>query len=307
MDPETIDLLLPARLCGQRLDKALAAVLTRYSRNRIQTWITQARVQVNQAIETKVSRQVSAGDHLRLLPLPTEEVGAFQPEAIELDVVYADRAVLVLNKPVGLVVHPAAGHWGGTLMNALLHHYPELSQLPRAGIVHRLDKDTSGLMVVARTLAAQADLLCQLRARSVKRSYCALVLGKTPEYGTIDAAVGRDPYARTKMAVVEHGREARTHFWRLAYAESGKVGISWLRCELDTGRTHQIRVHLASLRHPLVGDRVYGKNSAALSFPRQALHAEGLGLLHPEDGRSRDWHASPPSDMLALIASLGFG
>lgn len=305
-NPIPIVLTLPASIQGERLDKALSQILTQYSRNRIQTWITQGRVKVNELIVPAVRQPVFAGDHIELIPTLADEIAAFVPEPIALDIVHEDPSVIVINKPVGLVVHPAAGNWQGTLLNGLLYHYPELATLPRAGIVHRLDKDTSGLLVVARTLEAQTDLVRQLQARTVKRHYLAIVLGEAPLHGTVDAPIGRDPRSRIKMAIVPHGKPARTHFYRLATTQFDHFKISLVRCELETGRTHQIRVHLASLKHPLLGDNLYGRKLILpIHFSRQALHAYRLGLLHPTQHVEMHWRIDLATDMAILAQHLG--
>jgi len=243
-------------------------------------------------------------------------------EDIALDVVYEDDTILIINKPAGLVVHPGSGNWEGTLLNALLHHAPQLSEIPRAGIVHRLDKDTSGLLVVAKTLTAQTALVRQLQARTVQREYYALVYGEVARNGMVDAAMGRHPTQRTKMAIVEDGKPAVTHYSvaerfpaTSPFATSGDSGqgCTLLRCKLETGRTHQIRVHLASIRHPLVGDSTYLKGAQKCApqlreilaaFPRQALHAARLGLEHPETGEWMEWQAPLPEDMAQLLAQI---
>jgi 23S rRNA pseudouridine1911/1915/1917 synthase len=213
--------------------------------------------------------------------------------------------LLVVNKPAGLVVHPGSGNWQGTMLNALLHHAPQLSAIPRGGIVHRLDKDTSGLLVVAKTLTAQTHLVRQLQARSVKRLYLAVATGVIQMAGTVDAAIGRHPSQRTKMAVIHNGREAVTHYTVLEnYAQ-----FTLIECALETGRTHQIRVHLQSIKHPLVGDPVYGRvvhkaPDVVKDFKRQALHATRLGLVHPLTGLEMEWEIAPPADFQALLAAL---
>ncbi|MBS6362179.1 RluA family pseudouridine synthase, partial [Burkholderia sp.] len=242
---------------------------------------------------------------------------AFTPEPVPLDIVYEDDAIVVINKPAGLVVHPAAGNWSGTLLNGLLYRYGEAAAgLPRAGIVHRLDKETSGLMVVARTLAAQTDLVRQLQARTVKRRYFALVWGNMPEEGTIDAPIGRDPRERTRMAVVTgaSGKPARTHFRTVDTILWQRQPVSAIQCDLETGRTHQIRVHCAYVGNPLLGDPVYGHVRGRRSvtplpggFARQALHAWRLGLVHPVTGDAMQWRCPLPDDMTALVEALGFG
>jgi len=227
-------------------------------------------------------------------------------EAIALDVVYEDATVLVVDKPAGLVVHPGAGNPRGTLLNALLHHAPTLASLPRAGIVHRLDKDTSGLMVVAKTATAQTDLVRQLQSRSVSRQYLALACGDLARGATVDAPIGRHPTARTRMAVVVRGKPARTH---VEVLERHGI-VTLISCRLETGRTHQIRVHLASIGHPLVGDPVYGGGRSAklppllAAFPRQALHAQRLALVHPVTGKAVAWTSPLPPDFASLLAAI---
>ena len=234
--------------------------------------------------------------------------GAFevddQPEAIALNILFEDKAIIVIDKPTGLVVHPGSGNRAGTMLNALLHHAPPLAEVPRAGIVHRLDKDTSGLLVVAKTLEAQTDLVRQLQARSVKRCYLAVVHGVVRESGTVEAAIGRHPTQRTRMAIVDSGREARTHFSVKERFEKSTL----IECQLDTGRTHQIRVHMASIKHPLVGDATYGKRKSGSTvldaFPRQALHAWQLGLMHPLSHKPMQWESTVPDDFAQLLDGL---
>ncbi|QBQ97496.1 RluA family pseudouridine synthase [Paraburkholderia pallida] len=307
---------VPDELAGERLDKVLAKVFPEFSRNRLQGWIEAQRVHVD-GKPAKVRQPVPLGAVIELVPDLLPEQLAFTPEPVPLDVIYEDDAIVVINKPAGLVVHPAAGNWSGTILNGLLHRYGEAAAgLPRAGIVHRLDKETSGLMVVARTLEAQTDLVRQLQARTVKRRYLALVWGNVPDDGTIDAPIGRDPRERTRMAVVKgaSGKPARTHFRRVDKTLWHNQPVSAIHCDLETGRTHQIRVHCAAIGHPLLGDPVYGhargkRSVAALpdGFSRQALHAWRLGLIHPVTGRAMQWRAEVPDDMDALIAALGFG
>lgn len=226
------------------------------------------------------------------------------PEDIPLDVVFEDEQILVVNKPAGLVVHPGSGNRTGTLLNALLGRDAGFGSLPRAGIVHRLDKETSGLMVVARTLTAQTDLVRQLQARTVKRHYTAVVVGSPPASGTVDEPIDRHPTQRTKMAVVKGGREARTHFRRIEQFD----GAARIECVLETGRTHQIRVHMAYLGFPLVGDPVYGSRRrqppCTAAFPRQALHAYQLGLIHPSTREPMLWKVPLPQDLLDLLERL---
>jgi len=307
---------VPDALAGERLDKVLAKVFPEFSRSRLQGWIEAQRVRVD-GKPAKVRQPVPLGAVIELVPDLLPEQLAFTPEPVPLDVVYEDDALVVINKPAGVVVHPAAGNWSGTILNGLLHRYGERAAgLPRAGIVHRLDKDTSGLMVVARTLEAQTDLVRQLQARTVKRRYLALVWGNMPDQGTIDAPIGRDPRERTRMAVVAGaaGKPARTHYRRVDSTLWHGQPVSAIHCDLETGRTHQIRVHCAHIKHPLLGDPVYGhargrRSVAALpgGFARQALHAWRLGLIHPVTGRAMQWRADVPDDMDELIEALGFG
>ena len=307
---------VPHALAGERLDKVLAKVFPEFSRSRLQSWVEAGRVRVN-GLLAKVRQPVPLEARIELVPDLLPEELAFAPEPVELDIVYEDAALVVLNKPAGLVVHPAAGNWSGTILNGLLHRYGEAAAgLPRAGIVHRLDKGTSGLMVVARTLEAQTDLVRQLQARTVKRRYLALVWGAMPDEGTIDAPIGRDPRERTRMAVVTGaaGKPARTHFRTVDETLWQRQPVSAVHCDLETGRTHQIRVHCAHIGHPLLGDPVYGglrgrRTSVPLpgGFMRQALHAWRLGLVHPQTRRAVHWRAELPEDMAALVATLGFG
>ena len=282
----------------------LAELWPQHSRNRLQGWVREGRVLVDERPENEPKRKLLGGEVLVLNePEGIREV-AEQAEDIPLDIVFEDEQLLVINKPAGLVVHPGSGNWSGTLMNALLHHLPGIAAVPRAGIVHRLDKETSGLMVVAKTLEAQTDLVRQLQARTVRRQYLAIALGIVRRDGTVDAPIGRHPVHRVRMAVVPEtlgGKPAVTHFRILEeYAH-----CTLLECSLETGRTHQIRVHMASIKHPLVGDQVYGKVDPRVPlFHRQALHATRLGLLHPLTCRPQQCEAPPPADMLALLETL---
>ena len=307
--------LVPAALAGERLDKVLAKVFPEFSRSRLQSWTESGRVLLNGA-PAKVRQAVPLGARIELTPDFLPEQLAFTPEPVPLEIVYEDDALVVIDKPAGLVVHPAAGNWSGTILNGLLHRYPDAAGLPRAGIVHRLDKETSGLMVIARTLEAQTDLVRQLQARTVKRRYVALVWGAMPHEGIIDAPIGRDPRERTRMAVVAgaSGKSARTRFRLVDQTIWKQQTVSAIHCDLETGRTHQIRVHCAHVGHPLLGDPVYGsargrRSSAPLpgGFARQALHAWQLGLVHPGTGRLMRWRADLPADMAELVQALGFG
>ena len=246
-------------------------------------------------MRTIAARRVAAGQRLEVELVPTAESQAFRPEAMALPVVYEDASLLVVDKPAGLVVHPAAGHWSGTLLNGLLAHHAAAASLPRAGIVHRLDKDTSGLMVVGKTLEAVTAVVRAMAAREVSRRYLALVHGRLVEARlVIEAPIGRDPRSRVRMAVLGGGKPARTDVWTLATTDV----CSALRCRLHSGRTHQIRVHLAASGHPLVGDALYG-GAALFGLERQALHAVRLCLTHPSTGLSLDFVAAPPPDFAA--------
>jgi 23S rRNA pseudouridine1911/1915/1917 synthase len=307
---------VPPELAGERLDKVLAKVFPEFSRSRLQSWIEAQRVRVD-GQPAKIRQPVPRGASIELVPDLLPEQLAFAPEPVPLEIVYEDDTLVVINKPAGLVVHPAAGNWSGTVLNGLLHRYGEAAAgLPRAGIVHRLDKETSGLMVVARTLEAQTDLVRQLQARTVKRRYLALVWGNMREEGTIDAPIGRDPRERTRMAVVTgaSGKPARTHFRRIDSTVWERQPVSAIHCDLETGRTHQIRVHCAHIGHPLLGDPVYGRARGKRSvaplpggFARQALHAWRLALVHPKTGRTMQWRADVPADIAALSEALGLG
>jgi 23S rRNA pseudouridine1911/1915/1917 synthase len=289
---------VPGDCSGLRLDRALASLLPQYSRSRIAQWIRAGRVTVNG--RAALPRQkIWTGEEIVVMPSADPAAVAHRAEPIPLDIVFEDESMLVVDKPAGLVVHPGSGNWAGTMLNALLAHAPALAQLPRAGIVHRLDKDTSGLLVVARTLTAQTDLVRQLQARTVRREYLAIAQGRIARDGKIEAPIGRHPVKRTRMAVTPRGKEAITHYEVLERFD----GATLLRCRLVTGRTHQIRVHLSALGHPLVGDPAYGKRGSIV-FPRQALHAERLALLHPLTRLSMSWQAVAPADMQGLIATL---
>jgi len=295
-------------MTGLRLDQALQQLLPDYSRSRLQTWIKDKRVTLDG--ECVASKQtVWAGSKVRVEPELHPSETPFTAEEIALDIVYEDDALLVVNKPAGLVVHPGSGNWQGTMLNALLHHAPQLACIPRAGIVHRLDKDTSGLLVVAKTLTSQTDLVRQLQARSVKRDYLAVVQGLVARDGKVEAPLGRHPSQRVKMAIVHNGKPAVTHYSVLEHFDRHTL----IRCSLETGRTHQIRVHMQSIGHPLVGDPVYGGrplnlppllSDAVKNLGRQALHAERLGLIHPVSGEAMEWQVDLPQDMADLLKVL---
>jgi 23S rRNA pseudouridine1911/1915/1917 synthase len=301
-----IELKLNADACGVRLDKLLSTLVPQYSRSRLQQWIESGHVTV-EGKPAKGKLTMLGDERVRVTPQAAPEDNAFTPESMDLPIMHEDAAIVVIDKPVGLVVHPAAGNWSGTLLNGLLHRYPALAGVPRAGIVHRLDKDTSGLMVVARTLEAQTDLVRQLQARTVKREYLALVWGTPLMSGTVDAAIGRHPRERVKMAVSEHmnAKPAVTHYNRIATGALDGKPVSLMACRLETGRTHQIRVHMQSIGFPLVGDALYGKSHLAAVFPRQALHAWRLGLVHPSKGKPAEWNTPLPPDMGGLLERAG--
>ena len=294
-------LSVPADCAGQRLDQVLARLRPQHSRSRLQNWIREGRVAVGGQTACEPKQKLWGGELIELVEATDEHKLSSVPEAIALNIVHEDETLIVLDKPAGLVVHPGSGNWSGTLLNALLYHAPELERVPRAGIVHRLDKDTSGLMVVARTLEAQTDLVRQLQARTVKRFYQALVRGNVEHGATVDAPIGRHPTQRTRMAVVKTGKPARTHY-RIV---ERFIDCTLLECALETGRTHQIRVHMTSIGHPLVGDPVYGGGTSRVpigpEFHRQALHARRLGLVHPASGKPMLWKSNPPEDMAELI------
>ena len=295
-------LILPAGPPGQRLDQALALALPQFSRSRLKSWIDDGLVLVDsETCEPK--SKVYGGEEVEVTPPPDPSSGAFTPEAMALEIVHEDAQMLVVNKPAGLVVHPGAGNWSGTLLNGLLHHAPKLAGVPRAGIVHRLDKDTTGLMVVAKTVTAQTELVRQLQARSVKREYCAVASGKMLSDGMVDAPIGRHPKDRVRMAVVAEdrgGKSAVTHYT----VEERFASASMLRCSLETGRTHQIRVHMAHLGHALLGDSTYASRAAAARFTRQALHAARLTVNHPKTKKPVTWEAALPADFAALLVQL---
>jgi 23S rRNA pseudouridine1911/1915/1917 synthase len=301
---------VPDSAAGRRFDAVLAELFPEFSRSRLAAWIRSGDVRVD-GRELRPRDPVRGGEQVSLHARLEEETRA-EPQDIPLQVLYEDAEVLVIDKPAGLVVHPGAGNPDGTLVNALLHRDPSLATLPRAGVVHRLDKDTSGVMVVARTLPAQTALVAQLSARGVHRQYLAVVTGALVAGGTVDAAIDRHPRDRVKMAVREDGRDAVTHY-RLRERFRAHTA---LECRLETGRTHQIRVHMAHVRHPIVGDPLYGGPlklpkgasdeliAALRAFRRQALHAETLEFAHPASGEPVRCTAPVPEDMLALMAAL---
>jgi len=303
--------LVPASLQGERLDQVAARLFPDYSRSRLQSWIKKGDLRVD-GKQLRPRDKVTEGMSLRIMSVLEPEV-SWQAQNIGLDIIYEDDSIVVLNKPAGLVVHPAAGHADGTLVNALLNHSPGMSALPRGGIVHRLDKETSGIMVAAKSLPAHHNLVAQLQERTVKREYCAVCVGTMTGGGTIDEPIGRHPKQRKKMAVrVLGGKPAITHYRIVTrFANHTRIIVS-----LETGRTHQIRVHMAHRHYPLVGDPVYGGRprvprgasdeliATLRSFPRQALHAQALGLIHPESGEELRFECPLAKDILELLGTL---
>ena len=308
--PQTLRFEIPDHLGGLRLDQAMGQLLPDYSRSRITEWIRQGQVQID-GVLPKPRHKTHGGEAIEL-QIPLEPLTEVSAEPLPLDIVHEDEALIILDKPPGLVVHPAAGHWSGTLQNALLAHCPDLSRVPRSGIVHRLDKDTSGLLMVAKTLESHKQLVAQLQARSVKREYLALLMGWPVSGGTLNEPIGRHPTDRKRFAVRPDGKTAITHF----RIEERFRHHTLARVKLETGRTHQIRVHLDHAGYPLVGDPVYGGRSrlpakanpelllALKAFRRQALHAAVLGLSHPMSGEDLEWQAPIPPDFESLLDQL---
>jgi 23S rRNA pseudouridine1911/1915/1917 synthase len=301
---------VPARYAGKRLDQALVGLFPEFSRSRLQQWVQDGRVSLDRR-QPKSSEKVKGGERVEIdVPEATEL--AWSAQAIALNRVYEDEQLLVINKPAGLVMHPGAGNLDRTLLNALLYHSPQLKQVARAGIVHRLDKETSGLLVVAKSEAGRLNLIEQLRTRALKREYLAIVNGVMIAGGDVEAPIGRHPRDRTRMTVSMRGRPAISHYRVQARYRAHTL----VRIRLESGRTHQIRVHMTHIGHAIVGDRVYGgrprvASSASSqlaemlrSFGRQALHAAKLGLVHPETGKAMEWTAAVPADMQALVKAL---
>lgn len=305
-----ISTAIPDEMSGKRLDQALAILLPEHSRARLQGWIRDGYV----LIDNKTMRprdKVQGGEQVKIQAEVETQISA-SPENIPLEIVFEDEHIIVINKPAGLIVHPGAGNPQHTLMNALLNHEQKLEQVPRAGIVHRLDKDTSGLLVIARTLQSHTYLINQLQARDMHREYVTIVSGIMTAGGTIDQPIGRHPKHRTRMAVVKNGREATTHYRIIKkYRHHTQLQVN-----LETGRTHQIRVHMAWLHYPIIGDPVYGTKKQLVkgmnsslakiitSFPRQALHARAIQLAHPKNDEMMTWKAPIPEDITKLIGSL---
>ncbi len=307
----TLQAAIPESMSGKRLDYALARLFPEYSRSKLQQWLHDGHIIINNQIKLPGKTKVAGGEQITLhlvLKKQTESLA----EKIPLDIIFEDDEIIVINKPAGLVMHPAAGNQTGTLLNALLHHEPGLANIPRAGIVHRLDKDTTGLLVIAKTISSQKYLVEQLQARTIKREYQAIVHGNIIAGSTIDTAIGRHPVDRKRMAVNHNGKHAVTHY---RIAEKFRLHTH-IDVKLETGRTHQIRVHMAYLKHPLVGDPVYGGRlripphatvtleNTLRNFKRQALHAIRLTLHHPKNNKSMTWHAPLPHDMVNLLNEL---
>lgn len=303
--------IVPDHLYGKRLDQVLAEMFPDYSRSRIKEWILADAVQVSGQLCNTPRQKMLGGEQIDIVAdLPEDE--RFEAEPIALDIVFEDDHIMVINKPAGLVVHPGAGNSDGTLLNALLHHCPEIAEVPRAGIVHRLDKDTTGLMVIAKTIPAQTHLVEAMQAREITREYEAVCYGAMTGGGSVNQPIGRHPTKRTLMAVSENGKPAVTHY---RVMEKYRAHTR-LRLRLETGRTHQIRVHMTFISHSLIGDPVYGgrprpprqADESLLvmmrNFKRQALHAIMLKLAHPITGQLLEWHAPLPDDMVALNAAL---
>ncbi|WP_353244668.1 23S rRNA pseudouridine(1911/1915/1917) synthase RluD [Providencia sp.] len=296
---------------GQRLDQALAELFPDYSRSRIKEWVLDDRVQVNGKVINKPKEKVLGSEQI-LIDALIEEDNRWEPQDIPLNVIYEDEDILIINKPRGLVVHPGAGNPDGTILNALLYRYPEIVDVPRAGIVHRLDKDTTGLMVVAKTVPAQTHLVESLQLREITREYEAVAVGRMTAGGMVEEPISRHPTKRTHMAVHPMGKPAVTHYRIMEHFRAH----TRLRLRLETGRTHQIRVHMAHINHPLIGDQLYGGRPRPLkgateeflevmrNFDRQALHATMLRLYHPISGIQMEWHAPLPDDMVKLIEAL---
>lgn len=313
-EADVLDAEVDEALHGARVDRAAAELFPDYSRARLQRWIEDGLLLRNGEPITRTREPVAAGDRLSLTPPPLPDSSP-QAEPIPLNLIHVDEAIAVIDKPAGLTVHPGAGCPNGTLQNALLHHFPQTAAVPRAGIVHRLDKDTTGLMVVALNLQAHARLVAMLAAREVRREYEALVCGAITAGNTVDAPIGRDPRNRLRMAVVRDGRHAVTHYRVLERFRHHTL----LRCKLETGRTHQIRVHMAHLRHPIVGDSLYGGGlvrgegmpealrEALRRFPRQALHARELAFAHPLHGDEMRFESPLAADIAALLDALRGG
>jgi len=307
---KSLNIIIPERMLGYRLDVALSEMLPDYSRSKITSWIKSGDVLINNEI-FRPKHKVN-GNEIVNLEINQRENNNWIPEKIPLDIIFEDDDIIVINKPSGLVTHPGNGNWSGTLANALLHYEANLSKLDRSGIVHRLDKNTSGLMVVAKNSKSQKHLIEQLQTHSVEREYSAIVYGNIISGGTVNESIGRDPKNRIKQAVLSNGKEAVTHYRVI----NRYTNHSHVKAILETGRTHQIRVHLSHIGHPLIGDPLYGgrlrfpkkackeMKDALQAFQRQALHSKKLTLIHPETGNSMTWKTDLPFDMKELLKTL---
>lgn len=305
-----INTVIPNEMSGKRLDQALASILSEHSRARLQDWINNGYVQINKK-SMRPRDKVHGGEQIEIRA-KIEPQNSASPEDIPLDIIFEDEQLIIINKPVGLIVHPGAGNPQHTLMNALLHHNQKLEQIPRAGIIHRLDKDTSGLLVIARTLQSHTFLVEQLQARNIHRQYETIVSGIITAGGTVEQPIGRHPKHRTRMAVVKNGKLATTHYRLIKKYRHH----THLQVNLETGRTHQIRVHLSWLHYPIIGDQVYGSMKRLVkgmdpdlakiitAFSRQALHARIIKLVHPQSSKTMTWEAPLPKDMVTLINAL---
>lgn len=305
-ETEVFESKVPEESSGERVDQALAKLFPDYSRSRLQTWLKEGQILIDGEVK-RAKDKVLGGEHIELKVILGSE-NVWEPENIPLDIVYEDEHLLVVNKPPTMVVHPAAGNYNGTMLNALLHHAPELEAVPRAGIVHRLDKETSGLLVVARTLTSQKLLVEQLQARTFLREYDAIIRGSVTAGSTINKPIGRHPINRKRMAVNDKGKAAITHY---RVNERYRLHTK-LTVKLETGRTHQIRVHMAYINHAILGDPVYGGRfkipaasddefvEALKGFKRQALHARHLGLVHPATNEFIEWEIEEPQDMIDI-------
>lgn len=303
--------IIPDDCAGLRLDQALAQLFSDYSRGQITKWIRAGYVQVNDKV-LKPKDSVIGGENIKINAEIEAVDDSWIAEEIQLDIIHEDQDVLIINKPAGMVVHPGAGNHQGTLVNALLHHSPQLEGIPRAGIVHRIDKGTTGLLMIAKTLQAHNSLVSQLQERTVQREYQAIAMGVMTAGGTVDEPVGRHHIERKRMAVISTGKPAITHY----RVEQRFRSHTHIRCKLETGRTHQIRVHMAHIRYPLLGDPAYGGRlrlpkgateafqTALQSFKRQALHAGLLGFVHPRTEQDVSWQIEMPDDMQSILTTL---
>ena len=306
LEIENKELQIPAQYAGARVDVALTKILPDFSRNQVQQWLDSGEILID-GKRLSAKNRIAGGEEVKINLKPSPDRTSFSAEDLPLEIIFEDEEILVLNKPDNQVVHPAAGNWSGTVLNAILAKSPRNKSLPRAGIVHRLDKDTTGLMIVAKTLSAQTNLVRQLQSRSVRREYKALVYGQMVSPVVIDKPIGRHPKNRKLMCVNETGKPAVTH------VTPEELGLGWslINCRLETGRTHQIRVHLKSINHPIIGDRAYlatkyqkGKIGVVNTINRQALHAVKLEIIHPTLEKPMKWEIEPPQDFRDTLEYL---